>query len=320
MFDSPETAKSAMAISSTPYWDVLAYPKPRTITEDFALKYMALDKPPYQRKVQDWRVSAYFKVASKGFFRPVDWAIAFCIETNRWHFINGWNTATMYSTKASKIEYKNIAMVTRYRVQTKDHLVKLYAQFDTKTSMRTESDINMAVAACVPSLNGVPVSLLNAITRGIALSKEDGNRMQINKYRIEERAEFMLDYLPFVIWCNELIGGSRATKYFRRAPVMAVVFETYMKDKEAAIKFWGLVKNDNGESPECADRILRKYLEFTNIKEHSARKKAKDGTDRADQKEFYIMCRAGWNQWRRGIRSNKNKLLWDVKDGVPALA
>jgi hypothetical protein len=284
--------------------------KPRTVQADYKLvhEFKEMTPAPRDRPLSERRIDVYIKLLEEGQFRPVTWASAACQETGETYRVNGKHTSEMLSRLHSIPEF--YVVLERYTCATLDDVAMLYATFDSKMQSRSAKDIYLSFAGVIPRLRDLPQNIINLSVCGMAL-ETFGPEMYANT-QPAERAELLMDNVPFVMWLRDLLeGGSTSSEivranhtrcpHLRRQTVVAAMFACRKRSVEKATEFWTEVRDETGGKPTDPSRKLARFLTTMSIS-----KKDSGGKVQMTPKAVYAKCLHAWNAWRRGETTNLN--------------
>lgn len=271
--------------------------KPRTIkaTKSLAKQFAEMETIPNDRPLSERRLMVYRKALEEGAFRPVTWSTCYCKEMKTTYRVNGKHTSTLLSSYPTIPEF--YVTIERYSADTLKEVVELYNTFDSKNQSRTVRDINASFAAISPELRDFPVSVISLIINGINYA-ELGERV----YTLQpaERAEKILDHIEFSTWFYDELYKHNTVNFrlLMKAGVVAAMFLTFNKSRQAATEFWTAVRDETGVSPNTPDRKLARFINRTR-----AISRVKNSSDRENvgAHEYMIKSLLAWNAWRKGV-------------------
>lgn len=266
------------------------------LTKRLANTFATMNPCPNDRPLSERRVAIYRNIVERGEFRSCTWAwVSKCNETGEEFRVNGKHTATLFSQMETLPEIS--ITVERYTCDTIADVVRLYSTFDSGSATRTTCDINRSFAAINPDLAIIPSRVINLCASGIAYFTW---RTAYGQIPAGERAEKLLDHVPFCMWVSELLtsGKSEDRKILARGPVVAAMHATYLRSQKDSRVFWESVRDDTGASPDLPDRRLAKWLRVMSVQ--SGQGGRKPGSRMAQPKEFYVKCLHAWNAFRNG--------------------
>jgi hypothetical protein len=293
-------------------YELVGTPKTELVTQALAIKFRDMDPVPNDRRFSSKRLEVYRKMLVAGLFRPVQWATAFCGETQGNYRVNGKHTSTLLA-EYEQSPQSVYAMTEHYHCDTLDDLARLYATFDSRTQVRTTGDINRAFAAVDPDLADLPNRVINLCVSAIAYVR-DGEKYA--QRPAAERAECLLDDAnkAFIAWLDEMVGShSDLSNHMRRGPVASAMYATFIKSKKAANEFWLAVRDGTGASPRAPDRVLHRYLLTKSVKRNVGNRAST--TQIAGSREMFVKCLHAWNAWRRDSTTD---LKYHAQAKIPA--
>jgi hypothetical protein len=276
-------------------WRQKEKPKTVRVSRQIAEQFSKMD-PPHDRPLNERRMMVYERFMKDGSFRPVTWATCFCIETGQEYRVNGHHTSTLLARLDPIPEF--YAVIESYEADTLDDVAKLWATFDSRICVRTNSDINGSFAATVDELKEFPTRFINLIVTALSFHKWGD---QYGATPAPERAELILDSVEFALWVSSVLGhrDGKSVRFLYRGPVVAAMYATWLKSHKAATDFWCAVRDETGDNPNRPDRRLAKWLGQMNVDSGQGAASARRAR-RAKQREFYVKCLHAWNAWRRG--------------------
>lgn len=177
----------------------------------------------------------------------------------------------------------------------------LYAQINSSESSRTTSDVNYSMAAAIglQDINGK--NLINTAVTAMSMSLWGTHYASKSK---EERAALLETNKPFIHFVDEMLGKLKSAERVKlvRSPVFWALYETWLKDEDAAAEFWVLVGTGYGADKHLPQRKLHDYLNNVRIVSGTSTKGSK-AQDRDPIVVVYHRCLVGWNAWRAGKTS-----------------
>jgi hypothetical protein len=268
-------------------YELVGTPRAHKMTKALAEKWCVMEQVRNDRPLSTGRVEAYKKMTAAGLMRPVEWAKAHCLETQENYRVNGKHTSTAFSQMDNLPETLH-AVITEYQCDTLRDVAELYSTFDSRTQLRTTSDINKAFAAVDPDLCDLQVKVINIGISAISLWKWG---LAYERVPAKDRAECLFDpdCKAFFRWLSEVVSDAKSNKRLRRAPVVWAMYATWRKSRKDATEFWSAVRDETGTSPTVPDRKISRWL----------MENAVDATGRrAGANEMYARCIHAWNAWR----------------------
>jgi hypothetical protein len=282
-------------------WKLRGAPKTVRITNKLAKEWSEMPSAHVDRPLRERRLGVYRTMLEGGLFRPVSWAKAYCKEIDEWERVNGKHTSTLFAM-VDLTKFQDLyAVIEEYDCDSIEDVARLYSTFDSATQARNSTDVNRSFAATVPELRAMDEKAINLFVSAIAYSKNPSISSGSHTNTAMDRAEDMLDHVPFCVWAHEIMYGQGLTKqaaHLRRQPVVAAMFATYNKAKGAATEFWTAVRDETGTTPDVPDRKLARFL----LQMKLAATGQSNGIPkrfRLTPKEFYVKSILAWNAWRK---------------------
>lgn len=294
-------------------YELVGSVKVLVLTKEIAIEFRDMDGVPSDRDLSILRMEAYRKIAEAGMFRPLQWATAYCVETGGTYRVNGKHTSTLFSQDGVKIPKGLVAIVEHFKCDTLEDLAKLYSTYDSRLVTRTTNDINKSFAAIDEDLADLPVAIVSLCVTGIAYSKYGSGYAS---KPAAERAECLFDprNKQFVRWVAEMVVG-HDSRHIKRGPVVAAMYETWVKSHRAAQEFWLAVRDHSGASPSLPDRKLGKYLLTRTVNTGNGGRKHM-GNSAASPREINAKCIHAWNAWRKGTTTD---LKYHAQAKIPSV-
>lgn len=279
-------------------WSLTEKPKTVKVTREIAQEFADMDPVPQDRPLSERRLAVYRKALKEGLFRPVSWGKVYCVETDTVYRVNGKHTSTLLSSIPVIPEF--YATIESFRAETLEDVARLYSTFDSRSQLRTATDIYRSFAASIPELSQLPSRVLSLAVGGIGYSKHQDS---YNSYPVQERAEILFDEVDFVVWLNEYLEGggghsSNGVRHVSRIGVAAAIYLSHRKSKRESERFWLAVRDETGETPRVPDRTLAKWLTVMSVGVGHGAKKVQ--SRQAKTREFFVRSIHGWNAWREG--------------------
>lgn len=286
--------------------------KPRTVLASPALirEFVEMEPAPSDRPLSERRLQVYERILRAGEFRPVTWASVLCGETHCTYRVNGKHTSTLLSKQSPVPEF--YVTVERYQCDKLTEVANLYNTFDSKLGSRTTNDVNLAFAATVRELDGVPRQLIHLSVTAIAAEKWQA---AANNIPPAERAEELLDNCGFVTWLYGVATPSAANRHLLRSPVVRAMLATYGRAPYKAKEFWMLVRDESAPDRGDPTRVLARYLVRSSLGGRHGRTVSE--TKKSDPREMYVKCLHAWNAWRKG---ESTSLAYYPKADLPAVS
>jgi hypothetical protein len=197
-----------------------------------------------------------------------------------------------------------------FEVDSKDGLVNVFRQYDSRRSSRSAGDIAGAYQGIEDDLFGVPRPIGKLAVEGVAWWRKHVERVPVPKGDnvFELFAEEGLH--TFIRWIGDLIDSK--TPELRKVPVVAAMFATFEVNEEAARQFWREVAKGGREFEDhwpttVLDLRLKSAVED---KERARAMKAGD---------YYHDCVFAWNAFRAD-KSISTIKKFDPDKGFPTPA
>lgn len=285
-------------------WEAKGKPQTVKITEKLAKEWAAMDAAHTDRPLSERRLQVYEKMLREGEFRPVAWAKVFCKETNQWYRVNGKHTSTLFAGADLSKFGEHFAVVEEYECDALEDVAKLYSTFDSKTQIRSATDVYRSFQSVIPELAPLPVKIVNLVISGLAWHN---NPTQPMAETTPERAERLFDHIPVCLWVNDMLHAGDADqpgRFLHRATVVGAMIGCYYKARGPATEFWRLVRDDEGEKASLPHRKLTRFLLTNSVLGASGSHRPNRLV--ASQREFYAKCVHAWNAWRKNEPTNLN--------------
>lgn len=284
-------------------WVLRSVPQTVKVTRELAKEFAEMDPAPEDRPLSERRLEVYRRLFAQGNFRPCTWARAHCKETSGVYRVNGKHTSTMLSSLAVLPDF--YVTLEDYDCDTLTDVAKLYSTFDSKLQSRTSNDINVSFAGTIPELRPLNIKTLSTLIAGMAMHVWPTSH---ESKQPAERAELMFEHVDFMLWSNDILtggtlpqsrGAKRRNSHLVRASVTAAMMGSYYKNKKDAAEFWAAVRDDTGETPDCPDRVLSRYLLTVSM---NTGRGMRTGMKNVTSREVLVKCINAWNNWRRNER------------------
>lgn len=212
--------------------------------------------------------------------------------------MDGQHSAAMLSKLNGEFPKGMKVLVRQFACDDEQDLPELFAQFDGRTSVRSDNDIVNSVASLYRDLDGVARSTIRRAMDGIILAANAG---EVSKLSIDTRVRMIHENRQFAVFASRFIGPSRM------GPIglVAAMHLTWAKAPQAAGDFWGYVKNETHPDAAHPTRRLAVFLrEFA------------DAAERKRWSPRAVMVKAihAWNAFRSG---EQTRLQYSEGNPVP---
>lgn len=283
-------------------YELVGTPKTEKVTQQLAIKFRDMDPVPHDRNLNPRRLEAYRKMLAQGMFRPLQWATAYCNETQGNYRVNGKHTSTLCA-EYEVLPQELFVTVEHYHCEKLDDVAVLYGTFDSRTQVRTANDIVRAFAAVDPELSLMPSKIVNLCVSAISYSRYGD---KFHSKSAAERAECLLEdeCKAFVGWVHDVLASnSDTTRHLWRSPVVAAMHATWNKSRRASHEFWLAVRDGTGTTPKVPDRVLNRFL-LTHVVNNGLQRTSRKSSVLCPPREMYVKCIHAWNAWRRGTTTD----------------
>jgi len=271
------------------YFKQIRAPRPIHITRKNAEAHAALPNIRNDRLLKQDRIDAYKTMIVSGTMRPVTWATARCVETGETYRVNGQHTAHAYM-QAERVPDDSYAMLEEYVCDTLEDVARLYQTFDSKSAIRTQSEIFKAFAGTNDRLADVQSKIVEKCISGIAVVR-GGGRIMYDRFTnaTADKATDMLNNIDFVLWVNENFKAGQHS-HLVRVGCIGAMFASWQKCQRDCRSFWLEVRDETNTDPEHASRKLSRFL----MKYSTKAKAGRDGI-----RHEYVVCILSWNSYRK---------------------
>lgn len=293
-------------------WRMRSNPKTTKVSTRMAREWAEMDAAHTDRPLSERRLQVYRKMLADGKFRPVTWAKVWCEETGQSYRVNGKHTSNLLSEEGALDGREFYAVVEDYEADTLADVANLYSTFDSRQQTRTTGDINRSFASTIPELAEVDQTTINLFVTALAYHANPSLNYA-DARTPAERAEALFDNVDVCQWLLTIISH-RSAMHLRRAPVVAAMIGTWHKNRADATRFWEMVRDDTGPTPDAPDRKLSKWLILFRVKKGS--RSDTPNRFKVGPREFYVKSILAWNAWRKNESTNLN-YHHDAK--IPAL-
>lgn len=278
-------------------WKMIGQPKTRRVTRALAEEFSGMTPAPHDRPLNATRAAILKTAVDKQLFRTCEWASAYCIETKQTYRINGKHTSTVLSAMNGEFPKNLSVIVEHYECDTLEDVANLYSTFDTRSSARSTGDINRIFAATCDAIADLPPRIIDLAVTGMSYELWEDN---YSHQPPVDRAQLSIGNSAFVVWLADIIrfgkdtsGQAKESRHLRRSPVVAAMFRTWKKSRQAATEFWKAVRDGTGKSPSSPDRKLQLLLVGANVHNNQPSNSKSMG-----RREVYVKCLHAWNAWR----------------------
>lgn len=237
------------------------------------------------RELDEGRVEFLINKIRNNLFFPPSWAFA---KLNGTLFrINGQHSATALAL-CEKFPAKLTVSQMLFKVDNEADLALLYGQFDAMASSRKMRDILQAKLATCDAADSLPcATAVQIILCGVAVATDKINCDDAPNVR----AAMIDGNKDFIKFASKFVN----IDHLGIAAVMAAMYKTWLKDREAAAVFWKQVATENHWDPAHPTRALARFL-VTRTQQTAV---AKPWRRRA----ILAKCIHAWNAARNGKTS-----------------
>lgn len=284
----------------------LCPPQSTRATPDLVREFDTMPALEGDRGIDPLRMTRYRKILADGKFSSVVWASILLRPAARTYRGNGQHTSRLLAERLPDLPEFYVT-VERWAVDTMAEAMEVYAYYDNGMNIRTKKDFVRTFSASIPELAGVSQRLLNVTLA--ALGQHRLTAVQQQAIPASGRRFLLVDNIPFVLWLADVLvngGGKKGgpsseyptLTYMVRLPVVRAILASYDVDREAARRFWTLVRDDNAQDPRDPTRMVARFLAQTTVIGGASSKAS--GRHLATSREMYCRLVNGWNAWRRG--------------------
>jgi hypothetical protein len=289
-------------------FEAIEKPKIQKVDPEYAKAWLELNTFPGQRPLRYWHVALLRNKIANGEFRTGEVAIAvLAYDRDREVLMNGQHqlTAVVQSGKAIT------AKVERFRCATAADASHLFRQFDN--TQRSLADMVKVEAVAMdlgwpPRICGLVVSAAAAITN--RANEHPSEKVKIIK-EFAEQGQFVADILFETVPGGA--GRDKRVKHLMRAPVVGAMMKTFVKDAQAASRFWLLVRDGVNLGEDRPEYKLREFLKDAVYSDGRGLSRLHAGRSSTGH-EIYARCITAWNAVRRGKSTN---LAYHANKPVP---
>ena len=273
------------------------------LDKKLARRFAKMRPCPGERSVTKRRMDYLHRRYIEGNFHTPCWAS--CRTNGTEYRVNGQHTAKMV-LQAADFPIGMKVFLLNFKADSVEDLPELFAQFDSKYSQRSASDIAGAHGGLHAELSEMTGQELARVCFSIAVS--DTNCWTLCRDRRpdeEERARLIHDdrNADFALWAVQLIKHASTNQ----AGVLAAAYRTWMKDSHFADVFWRHVVKESHPDPAHPTRILARLL---------ITRKADKGTVKWPARRFMVHSLRAWNA-ARTKKPIKSLGLFKKTMGIP---
>lgn len=279
-------------------WKVKQSPVVKSMTRELAREFMEMQAAPHDRPMRDRRIEFLSQQITNGQFRTCSWASCYCKEDGKTYRVNGKHTSNIFAV-VQPVPRGIKVCIERYEADTLQDVAALYSTFDTRSSVRSTSDINAAYAATVPQYvaDNVPLRKISLAVSGMSYATWGNSEAGVAP---DVRAQMMTHNVQFVRFVAELTAGQE-NNWLCRAAVVAAMYQSWLRSRETCQSFWEQVKDGAGLRKWSPQLMLRNYLIATSARTglvHNSRRTA-------DRASMFGKCINAWNAHRDGVAQLK---------------
>jgi hypothetical protein len=289
------------------------------VTKKLADEFSVMEKTDIERPLKEKKIARLRALLNNKEFRPTTFARALCKEDGVTYRVDAQHSSTMLADAAAtdKALLEGVYVhLEDYECDTKKDVAALWGTFDSKEQVRSGSDIVNAVSQTIDKVKNVNQKLVNlavgALNYAGNVTNMGGGKSGATAV---ERASVLHDHKNFVIFLKNCLGSDQKnedTACLWRVPVVAAIFATYQKDREAAKAFWRAVRDGSGAKPDLPDRKLQKWL--LALAPSGGRGSGTPTAEKVVAKTVLGRCIEAWNLHREGKTGN---LRYKNTDDLP---
>lgn len=237
------------------------------------------------------RIAWLERILHEGKFHTPKWATA---ELDGIMYrVNGGHSSMMLATVNGDFPKGMVAVIDRFRCETRDDLADLFDQFDNRHSIRSGTDKINAHKGVYDDMDSVSPTDVNRAISGIAyFLTDDGQQRRLDE---EERIRLIHQYRPFILWAAQFTGR----RQFSGVGVVAAIFATWSRSPRLATEFWTQVAEESHPDNWNGSRVLAAFL-----RDNIGRRKFGTSTPLYNQRVYYVKSIHGWNAWRRNATTD----------------
>ena len=275
------------------------------LTRQVLDKFRAIESGVLERELNERRIKTLHEKIMAGQAITFLWVIADILKPVKTTVRgNGFHSSTMLDRFfPGELPPGLLVNLEHYEVEDKDRFAELFAQFDSKASVRTPDDIAGVFQGIHPELADIDRKDAKQAVDGYHwfMTTVEAARMPIGDMKYSAFGDAHLH--PFIKWVASVLTGK--TNELRRKEVIGAMFATFNVNETAAREFWDQVsQGGDRDQPDQPETALDKWLLAQIDKE----------IDRVNGKELFQGCIYCWNRSREGARVTT--VRHDVKKNV----
>lgn len=269
----------------------------KRITPEEATQFLAYNNFQSQRNLRQWHVNYLARAMEEDRFRTGE--IAFAIMPDGSQFLmNGQHVLNGSVNSGRPID----VLIERFECRSVEDLEILYCQFDCNP-VRSIRDM-VRVVVDTMKLDW-PYHTAGLVVSGLFIISNESSTMNRN-----EKVALLKKNLEAGHFINNLFTGSEKNKILERAPVVAVMIQTWRIAPDEAYGFWKRVRSGAMLEEDSPEFRLRDYLHGSLYIRISY---GRDYT-RVTGKEIRCKCVMAWNAFRKG---KTTKLSFSPRKPIP---
>jgi len=282
------------------------------VDRELVTEFSEMTRLPRDREVSQARLDFILDRVIKRDFHGSELASATVLEDGVTYRVNGKHTSMVLASLTDD-DLSGLGLelwVKRFECDTMEDAARLYETFDSRMSVKSCRDVAMTYAGAFNELSEIPASTIQHLVGAFAWGLK-GERSRAGG--IGTSAALLGDNIEFCLWYNELLGkNSDGSRKLRRSPVVAAMWRSWNKCKRDCQIFWELVRDENGDSPQCPDRTLARFLISRTVNHGGGAR----GNQIVPPRQMLACCIHAWNAWRRG---EKTSLKYYADKALPTL-
>lgn len=259
------------------------------LTQKLAEEFSNMGRGRGERPFKHERHSFLQVKLENGKLYPPRWRTCYVRSTGETLRLDGQHSSYMLANCNGSFPNGMVVIIDRFECDTPDDLDELFNEFDSRKSARTPSDMVVSTASRYEELDDVKPMVTTRILNGLAFVRaitEDDAAPNAKTISIEERAKNIHRYRDFIVWCAEFASAS-ALKW---DCVIAAIYMTYVRDKDAAQQFWRMVRDESGEFGSASRSIAKVLRELDSV--------SNDRKSDGNRRMVYVKCLHAWNAHR----------------------